>query len=132
MSSIPQPTGATCRALTSTAGPSRRRSRASFCFCVRRRQKRSTARPYRSDSTQIRAAPVGRRLLRLWSNTDRSARRLELNFGEMRAVLLTGYGGVDKLELREVPEPTAAAGEIKVRVEASSINPIDWKLRSGS
>jgi len=50
----------------------------------------------------------------------------------MRAVLLTGYGGVDKLELREVPEPTAGAGEIKVRVAASSVNPIDWKLRSGS
>jgi NADPH:quinone reductase-like Zn-dependent oxidoreductase len=50
----------------------------------------------------------------------------------MRAVLLTGYGGVDKLELREVPEPSAGPGELKVRVAASSVNPIDWKLRSGS
>ncbi|HEY6823891.1 MAG TPA: NADP-dependent oxidoreductase [Steroidobacteraceae bacterium] len=50
----------------------------------------------------------------------------------MRAVLFTGYGGVDKLELREVPEPSAGPGEIKVRVAASSVNPIDWKLRSGS
>jgi NADPH:quinone reductase-like Zn-dependent oxidoreductase len=50
----------------------------------------------------------------------------------MRAVLLTGYGGIDKLELREVPEPSAGTGEIKVRVAASSVNPIDWKLRSGA
>lgn len=50
----------------------------------------------------------------------------------MRAVLLTGYGGVDKLELREVPEPVPGPGEIKVRVAASSVNPIDFKLRSGA
>lgn len=49
----------------------------------------------------------------------------------MRAIILTGYGDVDKLELRDVPEPSFGAGEIKVRVRASSVNPIDWKLRSG-
>jgi NADPH:quinone reductase-like Zn-dependent oxidoreductase len=51
----------------------------------------------------------------------------------MRAVLLTDYGDVDKLELRDgVPEPVASAGEIKVRLAGSSVNPIDWKLRSGA
>jgi NADPH:quinone reductase-like Zn-dependent oxidoreductase len=50
----------------------------------------------------------------------------------MRAVVLTGYGGVDKLELRDMPEPVAGPGEIKVRVAASSVNPVDWKLRSGA
>jgi len=49
----------------------------------------------------------------------------------MRAVLLTDYGDVDKLELRTVPEPTVGPGEIKVRVAASSVNPIDWKVRRG-
>jgi NADPH:quinone reductase-like Zn-dependent oxidoreductase len=50
----------------------------------------------------------------------------------MRAVLLTGYGGVDKLELRDIPEPIAGPGELKVRVAAASVNPVDWKIRSGS
>jgi NADPH:quinone reductase-like Zn-dependent oxidoreductase len=50
----------------------------------------------------------------------------------MRAVVLTGYGGVDKLELRDVPEPVADPGKIKVRVAASSVNPVDWKMRSGA
>jgi len=51
----------------------------------------------------------------------------------MRAVLLTGYGDVDKLELRDdVPEPVAGPGEIKVRVAATSVNPIDWKTRGGA
>jgi len=49
----------------------------------------------------------------------------------MRAIVLEGYGGVHELELREVPEPDAGPGQVKVRVTASSINPIDWKLRSG-
>jgi len=50
----------------------------------------------------------------------------------MRAVLLTGYGGVDRLELSDAPEPVAGAGELKVRMTASSVNPIDVKLRSGA
>jgi hypothetical protein len=45
--------------------------------------------------------------------------------------ILSEYGGTDKLELRDQPEPHARAGEIKVRVASASINPIDWKLRSG-
>jgi len=50
----------------------------------------------------------------------------------MRAIVLTDYGGVDNLEVREVPEPQAGAGEVKVRVVASSVNPVDWKIRSGA
>jgi NADPH:quinone reductase-like Zn-dependent oxidoreductase len=49
----------------------------------------------------------------------------------MHAIVVTGYGDVDKLEIRNVPEPSAGPGEVKVRVTASSVNPIDWKLRSG-
>lgn len=47
----------------------------------------------------------------------------------MRAIVVTAYGDVDKLEVRNVPEPSAGADEVKVRVTASSVNPIDWKLR---
>jgi NADPH:quinone reductase-like Zn-dependent oxidoreductase len=49
----------------------------------------------------------------------------------MRAIVVTAYGGVDKLEVRDVPEPSAGPGEVKVRVTSSSVNPVDWKLRSG-
>jgi NADPH:quinone reductase-like Zn-dependent oxidoreductase len=50
----------------------------------------------------------------------------------MKAVVLTDYGDVDRLELRDVPEPRTGPGQLKVRVVAASINPIDWKLRSGA
>jgi NADPH:quinone reductase-like Zn-dependent oxidoreductase len=49
----------------------------------------------------------------------------------MKAAVLVGFGGVDQLELREVPEPQTGPGQIKVRVAATSINPIDWKQREG-
>jgi len=49
----------------------------------------------------------------------------------MFAALLADYGGVDKLEIRQVPEPEPGPGEVKVRVAASSINPFDYWLRSG-
>jgi NADPH:quinone reductase-like Zn-dependent oxidoreductase len=50
----------------------------------------------------------------------------------MKAVLLTAFGDVDKLELREVPDPKAGPGQIKVRMAGASINPVDWKQRSGA
>jgi len=50
----------------------------------------------------------------------------------MKAVVLTAYGDVDKLEIRDLPAPRVGPGQISVRVAAASINPIDWKLRSGA
>lgn len=50
----------------------------------------------------------------------------------MRAVLLTGHGDIDRLELRsdlEVPRPLH--GEVLVRVRAAAVNNTDINLRSG-
>jgi NADPH:quinone reductase-like Zn-dependent oxidoreductase len=49
----------------------------------------------------------------------------------MKAVLLHGYGGVDQMVYEEVPIPVAAAGEVLVKLSATSINPIDYKIRRG-
>jgi NADPH:quinone reductase-like Zn-dependent oxidoreductase len=50
----------------------------------------------------------------------------------MEAIVFTGYGDVDKLELRDVHEPKIGPDEIKVRVAGPSNDPIDWKIRSGA
>lgn len=50
----------------------------------------------------------------------------------MKAVVMKQYGGVDSLELTDMSEPQPDAWELKVRVFAAGINPIDWKLRSGA
>lgn len=49
----------------------------------------------------------------------------------MKAVVLRGYGDVEQLELREVDEPSPGPRQIKVKVAAASVNPIDWKIRRG-
>jgi NADPH:quinone reductase-like Zn-dependent oxidoreductase len=44
----------------------------------------------------------------------------------MRAVLLTGHGGLEKLEYREdVPTPEPAEGEVLIAVGAAGINNTD-------
>ena len=49
----------------------------------------------------------------------------------MRAVRYDRYGPPEVLRVEEVPEPVPGAGEVKVRVRAASLNPIDWKIRAG-
>jgi NADPH:quinone reductase-like Zn-dependent oxidoreductase len=51
---------------------------------------------------------------------------------KMKAVVLTGYGDVEKLKLQDRPEPTVGANELKVRMAGASINPIDWKVMGGA
>jgi NADPH:quinone reductase-like Zn-dependent oxidoreductase len=51
----------------------------------------------------------------------------------MRAVLLTGHGGPDKLEYREdIPVPKPAAGEVLIEVGAAGINNTDIWTREGA
>ena len=49
----------------------------------------------------------------------------------MRAVHVTQFGGPEVLEVREVPEPVAAAGEVIVAVAAADVMFLDARLRSG-
>ncbi len=50
----------------------------------------------------------------------------------MRAIVLTGHGGLDKLEYHEDwPTPTPAANEVLVKVHACGLNNTDVNTRSG-
>jgi len=49
----------------------------------------------------------------------------------MKAILIREHGGLDKLELADVPDPTARAGEAVVRVRAVALNHLDIWLRRG-
>jgi NADPH:quinone reductase-like Zn-dependent oxidoreductase len=49
----------------------------------------------------------------------------------MKAVRIHAYGGAEVMRVDDVPVPQAGAGQVLVRVQAASINPIDWKMRRG-
>ena len=50
----------------------------------------------------------------------------------MLAWQATGYGSpAEVLELRSIPCPQPGPGEVRFRVEAASLNPIDYKLIRG-
>jgi NADPH:quinone reductase-like Zn-dependent oxidoreductase len=49
----------------------------------------------------------------------------------MRTMIYRAYGPPSGLEAADLPRPTPGPKEILVRVAASSVNPIDWKLASG-
>jgi NADPH:quinone reductase-like Zn-dependent oxidoreductase len=49
----------------------------------------------------------------------------------MKAWYIESYGGPDKLRCGDLPEPQITPDDVLVEVRASSVNPIDWKMRSG-
>lgn len=50
----------------------------------------------------------------------------------MRAVVVSEYGGPDVLRMEERPEPTLRDTDILVEVYATSVNPVDTKIRSNA
>lgn len=49
----------------------------------------------------------------------------------MKAIVLTAFGGIENLQLQQVSVPSVDAGELLVRVVATSINPLDYQIRRG-
>lgn len=41
------------------------------------------------------------------------------------------FGGRDRLEVLDVPEPKVGADVVLIRVRAAGVNPVDWKIREG-
>lgn len=50
----------------------------------------------------------------------------------MKAVQFSQFGGPEVLEVVDLPDPRPSPGQIRVAVRAAGVNPIDWKVRSGS
>lgn len=49
----------------------------------------------------------------------------------MHSIIYRSYGGPEKLELADLPDPQPGPGQLLIRVKCSSVNPIDWKRASG-
>lgn len=50
----------------------------------------------------------------------------------MKAIVLDHYGPPEMLQPAELPQPRPRPGQVLIRVHAAAVNPIDWRVRSGS
>ncbi|MCF6405344.1 NADP-dependent oxidoreductase [Chitinophaga filiformis] len=49
----------------------------------------------------------------------------------MKTIIINEFGGTDKLEYIELPEPLIKENEVLIKVHAIAINPVDVKTRAG-
>lgn len=49
----------------------------------------------------------------------------------MKAIVIEQYGDKEQLKVKEMPTPKINENQVLVEMKATSINPIDWKLREG-
>ncbi|MDY7021930.1 MAG: NAD(P)-dependent alcohol dehydrogenase [Cyanobacteriota bacterium] len=49
----------------------------------------------------------------------------------MKAVIFNQYGSANVLEYRDIDIPKIKPDELLVKVSATSVNPVDWKIRKG-
>ena len=49
----------------------------------------------------------------------------------MKAILVREFGGPEVLDLKEIPTPSPAAGQVLVRIHAAGVNPYDTYMRNG-
>lgn len=49
----------------------------------------------------------------------------------MKAAILKSFGGPESFEICDVPKPVPQAGQVLVRVHATSVNPLDYQVRRG-
>ena len=49
----------------------------------------------------------------------------------MKAVVLTRFGGPEAFEIQTLPVPSVRSRQVRVRVHATAINPLDYQIRRG-
>ena len=78
--------------------------------------------------TRAWVAGFDRCALRSWQ-----LRAQKCKMTRMKAVRLYEYGGPENLKFEvDVPEPALDADSVLIAAAAASVNPIDWKVRSGA
>lgn len=49
----------------------------------------------------------------------------------MKAIVIEQYGGAEELIEKDLPKPVIQDNQVLIEMKATSVNPIDWKVRAG-
>lgn len=49
----------------------------------------------------------------------------------MKAIRIHEFGGPEVLKYEDIPDPQPGSGEIRIKIIAAGVNPMDWKVRIG-
>ena len=49
----------------------------------------------------------------------------------MKAMVIDRFGGPEQLHPAEIKTPEPQSGEVLIKIECTSVNPVDWKIREG-
>ena len=49
----------------------------------------------------------------------------------MKAIRIHEFGGPEVMKYEDVPMPQPGPGEIRIKIIAAGVNPMDWKVRRG-
>lgn len=49
----------------------------------------------------------------------------------MKAIRIHEFGGPEVLKYEDIPDPHPGPGEIRIKIIAAGVNPMDWKVRRG-
>ena len=50
----------------------------------------------------------------------------------MKAIVYERFGSPDVLELKEIDKPSPGDDEVLIKVRAVALNPLDWRIMSGT
>ena len=56
---------------------------------------------------------------------------IDSNTDPMKAIQIHQFGGAGELKYEDAPKPVIGADEVLIKIYATSINPVDWKVREG-
>ena len=66
-----------------------------------------------------------------WAEKRDQKNKITITINTMKAVRIHDFGSADVLRMEDVPMPHPKAGEVLIKVLAASVNPMDYKTRSG-
>ncbi len=49
----------------------------------------------------------------------------------MKAMVIDAFGGAEAMYMTEIATPVPGPGEVLIRIRATSVNPVEWKIREG-